>query len=60
MLKDKKMSITISRQMSAEEIKKALDRLPAGKLLKAAKYSGTLKLKEDPLHYQKRMRDEWN
>lgn len=54
------MSITISRQMSPEEIKKALDRLPAGKLLKAAKYSGAVKLKEDPLLYQKRTRDEWN
>lgn len=54
------MSITISKSMSAEEIKKALGGLPAGKLLKAAKYCGVLKLREDPLVYQKRVRDEWN
>ncbi len=54
------MSIIISKSMSAEEINKALGRLPAGKLLKAAKYCGILKLQEEPLVYQKRLRDEWN
>ncbi len=54
------MSITISKSMSAEEINKALGRLSAGKLLKSAKYCGILKLQEDPLVYQRRVRDEWN
>ncbi|MFN8300938.1 MAG: hypothetical protein U0U46_00500 [Saprospiraceae bacterium] len=54
------MSITISRNMSAEEIRKALERLPAGKLLRASKHCGVLTLREDPLLYQKRVRDEWN
>ena len=54
------MSITISPKMTPEEIKKALERLPAGKRLKAKDHSGAIKLREDPLQYQKRMRDEWN
>ena len=54
------MSVTISRYMSAEEIKKILERLPAGKLLPAVKHSGVIKLREDPLQYQKRIRDEWD
>lgn len=54
------MSITITKSMSADEIKKALSNLPAGKVLKAAKYCGILQLKEEPLSYQKRVRDEWN
>lgn len=54
------MSITISRQMSIEEIKKALMQLPAGKRLQASKHCGVLRLVEDPLQYQKRIRDEWN
>ena len=53
------MVITISRQMTIEEMLKALESLPAGKVLNAAKYCGVLRLKEDPLVYQKRMRDEW-
>ncbi|MBV6441370.1 MAG: hypothetical protein EPGJADBJ_03054 [Saprospiraceae bacterium] len=54
------MSITISPKMTPEEIKKALERLPSGKRLQAKKYSGAIKLREDPLKYQKRIRDEWN
>lgn len=54
------MSVTISKSMSAEEINKALGLLPAGKKLTSAKHSGVLKLREEPLVYQKRVRDEWN
>ena len=54
------MSITISKSMSAEEIKKALGGLPAGKRLKAARYCGVLQLREEPITYQQRVRDEWN
>lgn len=52
------MTITISRQMPPEEIKKVLDRLPAGKRLPAKNHSGAITLREDPLLYQKRVRDE--
>ena len=53
------MSVTISKSMSAEEIRKVLGSLPVGKLLKEAKQVGVLNLREDPLVYQKRIRDEW-
>ena len=49
------MYVTISRHMSAEDIKKILERLPAGKLLSAVKHSGVLKLREEPLQYQKKV-----
>lgn len=54
------MSITISRNMSVEEMNKALARLASGKLLKARTHCGVIKIKEDPLVYQKRIRDEWD
>lgn len=53
------MSIILSRDMSIEEIKKIFTQLPSGKKLSAEKYLGIIKLQEDPLEYQKRMRDEW-
>lgn len=53
------MSIIITPQMSIEELKKALAKLPAGKVLHAMRHCGVLKLREDPLVFQKRMRDEW-
>ena len=53
------MSVTLSREMSIEDIKKILKQLPSGKKLIAAKHLGVIKLQEDPLTFQKRMRDEW-
>lgn len=53
------MSITISKNMTADEIRKALEKLPKGKVLHAAKHCGVLTLREDPIQYQKRIRDEW-
>ena len=41
-----------------EAIRKKLDRLPA-KGVNTKKYCGVLKLKEDPLDIQKKMRNEW-
>ncbi len=54
------MSITISKRMTVEEARNMLASLPAGKLLNAIKYCGVLKLREDPLVFQKRMRSEWD
>lgn len=54
------MSITISPNMTAEEIKKALEALPIGKLFLPSKHCGVLTLRENPLKYQKRVRNEWN
>lgn len=53
------MSISITRQMSMDELKKALAQLPAGKVFNALRHCGGVKLREDPLVFQKRIRDEW-
>jgi hypothetical protein len=42
-----------------EEINKKLSRMPSRKKLDARKYCGVIKLKDDPLVIQKRLRDEW-
>ncbi len=42
-----------------EALQKCRRKKAAPKVLKAKKYCGTLKLKEDPLVIQKRLRDEW-
>ena len=42
-----------------ERINKKLRHLPSRKKLDAKKYCGVIKLKEDPLVIQKKLRDEW-
>lgn len=42
-----------------ERINKKLRLLPSRKKLDAQKYCGVIKLTEDPLAIQKRLRDEW-
>lgn len=54
------MSVTISKQMTVEEARKILAQLPSGRLLNAFKYCGVLKLREDPIEFQKRIRSEWD
>jgi len=44
--------------MTIEEARNALAKLPSGKILNATKHCGILKLREDPLEFQKRMRSE--
>ena len=56
------MLTTLKRGATKEYIQKLLDRIaqemhPTG--VNTEKYCGTIKLKEDPLTIQKRMRDEW-
>ena len=53
------MSVTLSREMSIEDIRKILKQLPSGKKLNATKHLGVIQLREDPLLFQKKMRDEW-
>jgi len=53
--------ITIKRHEDVSEIRnKMLHGLKIVKALSAKKYSGGLKVKEDPMAYQKRVRNEWN
>ena len=46
---------------SSEKARTRLDRLRAEvPRMQAKKHCGVLKLKHDPLAYQKRLRDDWN
>jgi len=45
--------------MSIEDLKKALAQLPAGKVFNAVRHCGVIRLREDPLTFQKRVRNEW-
>ncbi len=42
-----------------EQINKKLEQMPLRKKIEAKKYCGVIKLKEDPLLNQKKLRDEW-
>ncbi len=60
------MVVTITSHSSRQEIEAALHKLHRGKsagktkkVFDAYKYCGVIKLKEDPLVTQKRLRDEW-
>ena len=54
------MVIEIKKTMSKADIQQALAHVPQGhKKLDARRFSDTVKWSEDPVAYQKRMRDEW-
>jgi hypothetical protein len=54
-------TITIRKNEDILEIRKRIMRdVGNTKALSVKKYSGRLKLKEEPLVYQKRVRKEWN
>jgi hypothetical protein len=53
------MVTVIKKGSDKKEIEKAVSKLKCSKSFNAHKYCGTVKLKEDPLQIQKRMRDEW-
>lgn len=54
------MVAIIKKGASKEAIRKELERAKRGKGLNAKKYLGVIKLKEDPVDAQKRMRNEWD
>lgn len=54
-----RMVIEIKKSMSKADIQKALATIPTRKKLNARQFMGTVKWPEDPVAYQKRMRDEW-
>jgi len=56
------MVLVLKKGASKKEIEKLnekLKQLPSKKKMEAKKYSGFLKLDEDPLVIQKKLRDEW-
>jgi hypothetical protein len=53
------MVTVIKKGSDRKEIEKALSKIKSKRKFNAYKYCGTVKLKEDPLEIQKKMRDEW-
>jgi len=53
------MVVVLKKGSNKKEIEKALAKVKNKKKFDAYKYCGTVKLKEDPLEIQKKMRDEW-
>ncbi len=53
------MVTVIKKGFNKKELEKALTNLKSKKKFDAYKYCGVIKLKEDPLKIQNRMRDEW-
>jgi hypothetical protein len=54
------MTIFIKPNMTQPEIDKEMEKLLPVKKLDANKYFGKLKWGENPLEYQKKLRNEWN
>ena len=57
------MALVLNKGASKKEIdaiNEKLKRLPSRKKLDVKKYCGIIKLKEDPLLIQKKLRDEWD
>ena len=53
------MTTIIKKGTAKKKIEQILAKLQGRKRLDAYKYCGVLKLNEDPLDMQKRVRDEW-
>jgi hypothetical protein len=53
------MVLVLKKGASKKEMDAISDRLRVNKGVNTRKYCGTIKLLEDPLVIQKKMRDEW-
>ena len=53
------MVTVIKKGSDKKAVEQALSKIKSKKKFDAYKYNGKVKLKEDPLEIQKRMRDEW-
>lgn len=53
------MTVFINSQTSKEELNEALAKLRPIKRFDAKKYAGKIKWDEDPLEFQRRLRNEW-
>jgi len=54
-----KMVTVIKKGDSKKQLKEQIEKALKTKGVDTHKYCGVIKLKEDPLEIQKRMRDEW-
>lgn len=53
------MVIEIKKTMSKADMQRILAQIQAGKKLNARRFVGTVKWEQDPLAYQKQLRNEW-
>ena len=53
------MVLVIKHGTTAKKLSKLLKKMKTKKGLDTKKYSGVLKLKEDPMQIQKQLRNEW-
>jgi hypothetical protein len=53
------MVLVLKKGASKKEMDSIAEKLRTVKGVDTKKYSGTIKLREDPLAIQKKMRDEW-
>jgi hypothetical protein len=54
------MVVVIERKYDKKKINKLIEELKPVKVFDASKFAGKIKWDEDPLEYQKRIRNEWN
>jgi hypothetical protein len=54
------MVVVIEKNSDKQKINELLAKFEPSKVFDAKKFAGKIKWEEDPVTYQKRMRDEWN
>ncbi|MEN9447773.1 MAG: hypothetical protein RJA25_1063 [Bacteroidota bacterium] len=54
------MVLIIKKKYNAKKVNQQLKELKPVKVFDASKFAGKIKWNEDPLTYQKRIRNEWN
>jgi hypothetical protein len=54
------MIVVIDKTYDKKKVDRLLSEIKPEKLFDARKFAGKIKWDEDPLAYQKRMRDEWD
>lgn len=62
LVKQRTMVLVLKKGASRQEMKtleEKLEQRPIRRKMEARKYSGTIRLKEDPLAIQKKLRDDW-
>jgi hypothetical protein len=54
------MIVVIEKKCSKAKINKLIEEFKPVKLFKATKFAGKINWNEDPVEYQKRIRNEWD
>ncbi|MFZ4463869.1 MAG: hypothetical protein ACOYN5_08470 [Bacteroidales bacterium] len=53
------MVVIINKSAGKKKLNEALRKMKQSKVLKSADYSGKVQWNEDPVEYQKKLRNEW-